>query len=255
MGRALGAYDEDELDRPDLNKCPDCGCFFATDACTLCGRICPEEMRAGHRAPVKKKKRRGGSGRVQFIPWYHTWPAMIIISFFMPIAGIILFFTSPYSKKVKIAVAAAVIAWQVVLPMLLGVLWPLVTEWMEGSPVNTALSRTEYEEMCTELDAEEFSRLSGEHGAYVAMELTVIEQLPSSWFGETNETAFYRCRGTEGTTDIILRDCILENRQTLRAGDMVRVWGESAGMTEFSPNYGRAEVWPCLYTAYCDIIG
>ena len=29
MGRMLGAFDEsNDYDRPDLNKCPDCGCFF-----------------------------------------------------------------------------------------------------------------------------------------------------------------------------------------------------------------------------------
>ena len=31
MGRMLGAHDSSELDRPDLNKCPDCRCFFAGD--------------------------------------------------------------------------------------------------------------------------------------------------------------------------------------------------------------------------------
>lgn len=74
MGRMLGSFDpEDELDRPDLNKCPDCGCYFATDNCPLCGKVCPPEMRAGARVePKKRRKRRAGSGRVQFIPWYHT---------------------------------------------------------------------------------------------------------------------------------------------------------------------------------------
>ena len=39
MGRMLGSFDpEDELDRPDLNKCPDCGCYFASDECPLCGK-------------------------------------------------------------------------------------------------------------------------------------------------------------------------------------------------------------------------
>ena len=59
MGRMLGSFaDDEELDRPDLNKCPDCDCFFASDACPLCKKICPEEMRAGNRKPVKHKKRK-----------------------------------------------------------------------------------------------------------------------------------------------------------------------------------------------------
>ena len=39
MGRMLGSFDNpEELDRPDLNKCPDCNCFFAGDNCPLCGK-------------------------------------------------------------------------------------------------------------------------------------------------------------------------------------------------------------------------
>ena len=59
MGRMLGAFDDDvELDRPDLNKCPDCNCFFAGDNCPICGKVCPEHMRAGNRAPVKPQKKK-----------------------------------------------------------------------------------------------------------------------------------------------------------------------------------------------------
>ena len=54
MGRSFENYDE--LDRPDLNKCPDCGCFFGQDYCPICGKLCPEEMRAGNRAAVKQKQ-------------------------------------------------------------------------------------------------------------------------------------------------------------------------------------------------------
>ena len=55
----LGAFDSDNNhDRPDLNKCPDCGCFFAQDHCPLCGKLCPEEMRAGNRKAVKPEKRK-----------------------------------------------------------------------------------------------------------------------------------------------------------------------------------------------------
>ncbi len=252
MGRPLGAYDADELDRPDLNKCPDCGCFFATDACTLCGKICPPEMRAGNRAKVKKRKRKPSSGRVEFIPWYHTWLAMILISIVMPLVGIVLFITSPYSGKVKVAVVAGCVAITVLYS---GLGSYLIGRLFEKPLVNEDLSRAEYAARCTEMTAEEFYRHAIEDGAYVTMELTVAEQLPSSWFGEPEDTLFYRCRSADGKTSIILRDCILENRQLLRAGDMVRVWGESAGMVEYYPNYERTETQPCLNTAYCDLIG
>ena len=104
MGRNLGYFDSDELDRPELNKCPDCECYFASEACPLCGRICPEEMRAGNRAKVKHKKHRSSSGRVQFIPWYYSWWFIILVFSVSRLAGIILFATSPYSKKAKIIV-------------------------------------------------------------------------------------------------------------------------------------------------------
>ncbi len=252
MGRMLGAYDSDELDRPDLNKCPDCGCFFATDACTLCGKICPEEMRAGNRAKVKKKKHRNTAGRVQLIPWYHTWLAMILISIIMPYFGIILFITSPYSKKVKIAVVAAC---AVFLIFYTGIGSMLIGKLFVDPLVNDKLSRAEYVDKCTEMSAEDFYRHAADVGAYASMELTVIEPLPGNWFGETTDTYFYRCKSADGKTTLILRDCILENRLILKAGDMVRVWGESAGMVEYYPNYERPETLPCLNTAYCDLIG
>ena len=50
----LGAFADDEgFDRPDLNQCPDCKCFFEGDNCPLCGKECPENMRAGKRPAAK----------------------------------------------------------------------------------------------------------------------------------------------------------------------------------------------------------
>ena len=87
MGRMLGAFDNpEELDRPDLNKCPNCNCYFPQDTCPICKMECPEEMRAGNRKKVKKKRsRRGASGRVTFVEWYHSWWFIVIMMFFMPI--------------------------------------------------------------------------------------------------------------------------------------------------------------------------
>ncbi len=254
MGKLLGAYDSDELDRPDLNKCPECGCFFATDTCTLCGKLCPEEMRAGNRAKVKPpKKKRSSAGRVQFIPWYHQWWFMLLISFFAPYIGIVLFITSPYSKRTKIIVSAVAVAWFVV--SYTGILPRVIDAIFYESPVNDNLSRAEYTERCTEMTADEFYRHAVNEGDYVTMELTVVGQLPSSWFYDTEETIYYRCRSADGKTDVVIIDCILEDRQLLRSGDMIRVWGESAGMMDVYPNYERIETLPGLYTAYCDLIG
>ena len=100
MGRSFDTHDE--LDRPDLNKCPDCGCFFAQDSCPLCGKVCPEEMRAGNRKPPKKVKQASVSDRVTFVQWYHSWWFIVIMMFIFPIAGIALLVTSPHKKWQKI---------------------------------------------------------------------------------------------------------------------------------------------------------
>lgn len=119
MGRMLGAFDNpEELDRPDLNKCPDCECFFAGDNCPLCGKVCPEEMRAGNRRPPKKvKKRRGSSnGRVTFMEWYHSWWCILIATVFMAPVGIILMLTSPRRTLWKVLFVIAVVIVEFVLP-------------------------------------------------------------------------------------------------------------------------------------------
>ncbi len=118
MGRMLGAFDNpEELDRPDLNKCPDCECFFAGDNCPLCGKECPEEMRAGNRRPPKKvKKRRGSDGRVTFMEWYHSWWCILIATVFMAPVGIILMLTSPRRTLWKVLFVIAVVIVEFVLP-------------------------------------------------------------------------------------------------------------------------------------------
>ena len=116
MGRMLGSFaDDNELDRPDLNKCPDCDCYFSSDACPLCKKICPEEMRAGNRKPVKQKKRRSqGNGRVTFLEWYQRWWFIILMLWLFPILGIILLATSPHEKRKKWIVGGIFIAWTLI---------------------------------------------------------------------------------------------------------------------------------------------
>ena len=122
MGRMLGAFDNpQELDRPDLNKCPDCECFFAGDNCPLCGKVCPEEMRAGNRKPPKKEKRRrtNSSGRVTFVEWYHSWWCIILATVFMAPLGIILMLTSPHRTLWKVLFTTAVVLIEFGIPALI----------------------------------------------------------------------------------------------------------------------------------------
>lgn len=251
MSRMLGYYDSDELDRPDLNKCPDCGCFFATDECPLCGKLCPEEMRAGRRAKVKPpKKRSSSSGRVQFIAWYHSWWFILLMVYLMPVAGIILFFTSPHSKKSKIIAASAVVGGYLLLTAL-SVGAGLLLDCREApSLVNDDIPKAEYVERCASMSVEEFHRDAYNEGNFVTLELTVERVLTED--GER----YYLCRDRNGgELEVLLLDCSLEQKPNYLKGDIIRVYGECAGYTD--PYVGDVEFsdMPCLYVAYSELIG
>lgn len=142
MGRMLGAFDgREELDRPDLNKCPDCECFFAGEACPLCGKICPEEMRAGNRKPPKKQKksRSGSNGRVTFVEWYHSWWFIVLMMIFMPIAGIVLLITSPHRTRSKIIFAVIFVAVYFVVPFIFNTVIQLITFSLLGNASAAAI--------------------------------------------------------------------------------------------------------------------
>ena len=246
MGRNLGYFDSDELDRPELNKCPDCECYFATDACPLCGRICPEEMRAGNRAPVKPpKKRRNSTGRVQFVSWYHSWWFIFLMLYFMPIVGIILFFTSPHSKKTKIIVACVTVG---IYVLVIAVGAALLGGYFDPPPVNDDLSREAYIGRCEAYDAEDFYREYPTEGLYITMEVEVV----SRHVDDYEEATYYLCRPKDGgSARIFVRDCDLEKNVNYLPGDVLRVYGESAGTATVYTDYATAETYPCLNMAYC----
>ena len=250
MGRNLGYYDSDELDRPELNKCPDCECYFASEACPLCGKICPEEMRAGNRAAVKPQKRRdNSSGRVQFIPWYHTWPCILIAFCFMPLVGIILFFTSPHPRKTKIIVSC--VAGGIYLLLMALMVGSHFWYWSQQSksPVNVDLTRAEYVERCGEMTVERFYREIPEEGTFVTMEVAVV----SRHVDDYNGAVYYLCRSPGGgSACIYIRDCNLEKSANYLPGDVLRVYGESAGEEVSFWEDAAAGSYPCLYVAYCE---
>ena len=255
MGRNLGYFDSDELDRPELNKCPDCECFFATDECPLCGKVCPEAFRAGNRAKVKPpKKGKNSSGRVQFIAWYHSWWFILIMMYLMPIAGIILFFTSPHSKKSKI-IAASVVVGVYALVILLGSGW--LWSLMDQPLVNDDIPREEYVQMCEPMGVEDFYRYANDTGRYVSMELVVLEKcVDHSEDVYDIGATYYRCRDLSGEELIVyVQDCNLGTPIQFLPNDMIRVYGESAGTMSFWQGSVRTEALPCLYMAYSELIG
>ena len=133
MSKDLGYFsDNDAVDYPDLNKCPDCETFFAERCCPLCGKECPEEYRAGNRKRVKVKKHRTkGSRYVQFVPWDHSTWFIVIMLFFQPLIGLILTWTGVWKTGWKVlATVLTLFGW--VFGALIGFLLGMLEAWISG---------------------------------------------------------------------------------------------------------------------------
>lgn len=229
MGRMLGAFDpEDDIDRPDLNKCPDCGCYFATDHCPLCGKECPPDMRAGVRISPKKPKNRNRntSGRVQFIPWYHSWWFILIMMFWMPPVGIALLCASPYRTRWKVVACVAGALYAFFFYFGLGNL--LLNGCADESYINTDLSEEEYKATCEAIEPKEYYRQNATEG-YYTMELIVVRRLAS-----VDETC-YLCRDPKDpTVELLLVDCRADGSSRLLEHDRITVWGQAYPIGELS---------------------
>jgi hypothetical protein len=255
MGRMLGAFaDDQELDRPDLNKCPDCNCFFAGEACPLCGKICPENMRAGNRAPVKKRKRRGGSdsGRVKFVEWYHSWWFIAIMILTFPIVGMVLLVTSPYKTSRKALFIALAVAYLILSTIGIGSIVSGLTDMLDD-PVNDTISKEEYIARCALVTPEDICRSAdGYNDKFVPVKLKIVKKVTyQDEYYNSKDYVCYLCEAENGSTyNLILRDCLLENQQRFIAGDIITVYGECAGeCTAFDSEYNEY-VAPCLNMAY-----
>ena len=259
MGRMLGAFDADNNnDRPDLNKCPDCGCFFAQDYCPLCGQLCPEEMRAGNRKPVKpeRRKKSHSSGRVTFIEWYHSWWFIILMMFMMPIVGIILLLTSPHKTSIKVTciVVAIIIT---ILPFILLGLGEFFMTAFGDPPVDTSKSREEYIAACESVDAEEFYRMADSYtGKFVSMTLIIKDKFTDGdAYDDDKYSKHYVCTDTEGKElNFIIRDCIQDGSQNFMIGDVIKVYGEGAGNYSVYDDEYVLRNEPAVFVAYFEFI-
>ena len=251
MGRMLGAHDSSELDRPDLNKCPDCRCFFDGDNCPLCGKECPEEMRAGNRAKVKPpKRRRGDSGRVTFVSWYHSWWCIILALVFSPIIGIVLLVTSPHQRSKKIAVVVIGVVWLLLSTFGLSLLSGITSIF--DRPVDTTLSREEYISKCQAVSAEDYYRHVGQYeDEFLTMTLVVTERFsdPEGY----KYTTYYLCSDSEGKYRIMIRDCSQDEICNYAPGDEITVYGEGAGDKEVYDEFYNIKSAPCVNVAYIEI--
>ena len=256
MGRILVPLrSDDELDRPDLNKCPDCMCFFGGNNCPLCGKECPEEMRAGNRKAVKKKKRRRGdsSGRVTFVEWYHSWWFIILMLFFWPLVGIILLATSPHKRSQKVTVIAIAVVYTILSTFGIGTIVQRISNIWD-KPVDTSLSREEYIAACEIVTPEAFYRSADSYtDQFVTMTLTVTERIVDSdgYYSGDDYTTYYVCSdaGSDKFT-ILVRDCIQDRAQNFMPGDVITVYGQGAGdRTVYDETY-TPHTAPCIHVAY-----
>ena len=264
MGRMLGSFaDDEELDRPDLNKCPDCGCFFEDDNCPLCGMRCPDYMRAGNRRAVKKKKKHGGPQyKVTFIDWYHRWWFIILMLFVFPLIGIILLLTSPHKKGIKITVIVIAAVYAILSSIGISSIVRGVINYF-SDPVDTSLSRAEYVAACEEISVEEFYRFADSYeDKFVSMTLLIKERIvdEEGYRKGSEYTTYYICEALDGSTcTILLRDCLRESdAQNFVAGAMIRIYGEGAGersIYDMNDILQIPHTAPCIYGAYVDLIG
>ncbi len=259
MARFLGSFmDDNELDRPDLNKCPDCECFFPQDNCPICGKLCPEEMRAGNRKKQKKKSARNGKSKaVAYVDWYHKWWFIILMLFIFPIVGIILLASSPHKKGAKIAVIVVAVLYMILSYFGIGTIKAQLEAIFE-KPVDTSLSYNEYLDKCEVLYGEDYYRQADNYkGDFAKIILTVKEKFidVEGYYNKGKYTEYYVCEYlAEGSTfDIIIRDCAKNNKKLIN-GDIITVYGECAGNIQILDMEYKAREGACINARYITLV-
>ena len=258
MAKNYGRYETEVVDYPDLNKCPDCETFFAADCCPICGKSCPEEMRAGNRKavkPKKKKRRRGNTDRVQFVPWYFSNIFIIAMLILSPIIGLILTWQGPWRRGWKIFATLALI-FPYVGGLLIALIISLVASLVGGGgelPVNLDLPKEAYVEQCQGVDVETLYREADARiDEYVTLTLTV----DGIWNDESDDgeyTVYLECHATDADGRewrFLVRDWRQSDRINLAVGDRITVWGQVGGnVTIYNYTAGKLTS-PCIHMLY-----
>ena len=258
MSAPLGYFSNDVHDFPELNKCPDCETFFADLNCPLCGKECPEEMRAGNRKAVKEKKRKSsyGNGRVQFVPWYYSAWFIILMLIFMPIVGLILLWTGYWKKIWKIVVTVLLVASYVLTPIVSNAIYLLLDKIAleEDIPVDLSMTESEYRMACKEYDPESvFRDPTSLYGECVCMTLTVTEILEDE--SETEYIRYFRARvqANGKQWEFLLHDYRQENRINLTVGDVITVYGQVGKNATVLDNTAGTVSAPCIDVRFLDL--
>ena len=254
---------EDERDYPELNKCPDCETFFASNNCPLCGRECPESMRAGNRKRIKEKKNptyeKHSSGRVQFVPWYYSTWFIILMLVVQPIIGLILAWTGPWKRGGKL-LATVILLLPYILGGLFGIVWGLAMNILTDYtlPVNTEISQEEYVALCEELPAETVWRQADSlTEKYVTMTLTVeaVWEDEYAYYTDYAYPRYFECTVTEEgeTYTFLLHDFRRSAGVNLREGDVITVWGQIGGNETISNTAVGSMTHPCINILYLEL--
>ena len=258
MGRLLGSHDTDDLDRPDLNKCPECGSYFAPSAeyCPICSAFCPEEYRAGNRKPVRVRRQTysRASSRVTFVEWYHSWWFIALAMLLMPMVGVILLITSPHKNRQKLMFVAAALLYTVLVSWGVGGMLIGKLRSME-QPAVTELSEPEYMAACEIVDTEDFYRQADGYITHkVAVSLVVRQAITSTSVYEGDlYPKYYLCSDEAQTFTVLVRDCRTGERTNFLPGDTVLFWGEGMGNLHIMDTDNRTYHAPCLDAAFAKL--
>ncbi len=249
---------EPPQDYPDLNKCPDCETFFASLKCPLCGKECPEEMRAGNRKPIKKRKQneyRRSSGRVQFVPWYFSNWFIIAFLIIQPVIGLILTWMGYWRRHWKII--ATVLTVFIHLSGYL--IYPLLSYfWREDIPVNTRMPQSEYIETCESIQAEPIFREPTQYeGRYVKLDMQIRGIVDDINAYDSAYATYYQCVVTENGQEweFLVRDYRQEKNVNLTIGDTITVYGEVLGNVTVQGVYTEAIHAPAIGMLYVSLNG
>lgn len=260
MGAPLGYFSDDtQNDFPDLNKCPDCETFFQSLTCPICGKVCPEEMRAGNRKRVKPKKRRrsGGSGRVTFEPWYYSLGFIIAMLVVFPLVGLILLWQSSRSKGWKIGLSLVVAA-PYILSAVLTVIGFLAGWFGSGkAPLSNVPPIEEYAEICVQADAEAYYRSPAAYaGQDIMLELTVVSKQRVETADVYDYADYYECKTEVNGKELRfwIRDCREESDAiNLALGDRITVYGKAGGNENVQLSGGGSAEYPCVEVYYISL--
>jgi len=259
MGRfgspSLGYHaEEDDHDIPELNKCPSCGAFFEGDVCPICKTVCPEEMKAGNRVKVKKKRKKQKSVGYKIPPvWYlQTWFILLML-FVSRFIGIILIWMSDWKKWVKITVTVLALCGSYLVGLVLYPLLGLIYQQKPVEYVNYDIPESAYREQCDTLDYEDMMREPNAYAdRYMVLTLTVQSVKYLDGYGVTFTGDALLATDSAGNAYIVY-DCRRDGKSIL-AGDTVTVFGQF-GYVGVESAFDAYVKYPIVYGAYVDLAG